>query len=106
MEIGNLKQRIKIYKNITVTDSIGNHKTCTEEISSCWAKVYVRSSNESRETGVTKEIQKTEFVIRQNIQLSISENCIEFRDCIYNITGIIPDYLNMNYMKLICEVRK
>lgn len=105
MEIGTMKQRIAVYANKTVTDSIGNHTTQQEKLFSCWASVYVRSSAESTETGVTREVQNIEFIIRQR-EISTTANCIEFRGNRYNIIGIFPNYKSMDYMKIVCEMRR
>lgn len=105
MEIGSMKQRITVYGNKTVVDSIGNHTTRQEELFSCWASVSVRNSSESTDTGVTREVQNIEFLIRQR-ELSATANCVSFRGNQYNIIGIFPNYKSMEFMKIVCEVRK
>jgi len=105
MEIGTMKQRIAVYANKTVTDSIGNHTTQQEKLFSCWASVYVKNSSESTPYAEIREMQTIEFKIRQR-ELSTTANCIEFRGNRYNIIGIFPNYKSMDYMKIVCEVRK
>ena len=77
MEIGTLNQRITFLENRT-------------------------------EAGVTKETQKLEFLIRQsrNWMPSVTGNRILFQGNIYDITGITPDYLHKDYLKLTAEARK
>ena len=78
------------------------------ETFSCWARVTLKSSVENTEAGVTKETQKLEFLIRQsrNWMPSVTGNRILFQGNIYDITGITPDYLHKDYLKLTAEARK
>lgn len=109
MEIGKLNQRITILEPTTHTDTIGNHKAQWDELFSCWACVSVKTSNENSDNGTTKEVQTMQFIIRQNsetIKLSTSVNCISFRGTIYNITGIFPDFVRQDYIKITAVARK
>ncbi|MFQ9855428.1 MAG: head-tail connector protein [Ruminococcus callidus] len=108
MEIGTLNQRITFLENRVVTDEIGNHTAVWDETFSCWARVTLKSSVENTEAGVTKETQKLEFLIRQsrNWMPSVTGNRILFQGNIYDITGITPDYLHKDYLKLTAEARK
>ncbi len=108
MEIGTLNQRITILENRVVTDEIGNHTAVWNEVFSCWAKVTLKASAEHTDAGVTKETQKLEFLIRQNLHWmpSVTGNRILFQGNIYDITGITPDYLHKDYLKLMAEARK
>ena len=108
MEIGTLNQRITILENRVVTDEIGNHTAVWDEAFSCWAKVTLKSSSEHTDTGVTKETQTLEFLIRQsrNWMPSVTGNRILFQGNIYDIIGITPDYLHKDYLKLMAEARK
>ena len=95
MEIGTLNQRITFLENRVVTDEIGNHTAVWDEAFSCWAKVTLKSSAEHTDTGVTKETQTLEFLIRQSQHWmpSVTSNRILFRDVTYNITSVTPEYL-------------
>lgn len=113
MEIGRLNQRITILENRTVVDEIGNHISKWDEAFSCWAEAFipntVTASSESTESGVTKETQTMQFLIRQNsytINLSTTLHRILFRGIEYNITGIKPSFSSKDYMKIIAIVRK
>ena len=109
MEIGTLNQRITILEHRTVVDEIGNHITKWEETFSLWAKVIVKTASETTDAGVTKEVQKLEFLVRQSpASLNIiSRNFrILLRNNIYNVTGITPLYDHNNYMKIEGEIRK
>lgn len=108
MEIGTLNQRITILEHRTVIDEIGNHTAVWDEAFSCWAKVTLKSSSEHTDTGVTKETQTLEFLIRQSQHWmpSVTGNRILFQGNIYDITGITPDYLHRDYLKLAAEARK
>ena len=108
MEIGTLNQRITFLENRVVTDEIGNHTAMWDEAFSCWAKVTLKASAEHTDAGVTKETQKLEFLIRQsrNWMPSVTGNRILFQGNIYDITGITPDYLHKDYLKLAAEARK
>ena len=109
MEIGNLNQRIAILENTVKVDEIGNHKARWEEIFSCWAAVAVKNSAENSDTGVTKEVQTLEFTVRQSSQtvnISTSANRILFRNVIYNIKSVIPNFRYRDYIKIIAEARK
>ena len=108
MEIGKLNQRIAILEHHTVVDEIGNHTSKWDEVFSCWAKVTLKASVEHTDAGMTKETQTLEFLIRQsrNWMPSVTGNRILFRDVTYNITGITPDYLHKDYLKITAETRK
>ena len=108
MEIGTLNQRIAFLENRVVTDEIGNHTAMWDEAFSCWAKVTLKASVEHTDAGVTKETQALEFLIRQSQHWmpSVTGNRILFRDVIYNITSVTPDYLHKDYLKLTAEARK
>lgn len=108
MEIGTLNQRITILEHRTVIDEIGNHTAVWDEAFSCWAKVTLKASAEHTDAGVTKETQTLEFLIRQNQRWmpSVTGNRILFQGNIYDITGITPDYLHKDYLKITAEARK
>ena len=109
MEIGTLNQRITILENRVVTDEIGNHITKWEETFSLWAKVTVKTASETTDVGVTKEVQKLEFLVRQSpasLNINSTNFRILFRNNIYNITGLIPLYDHNNYLKIEGEIRK
>ena len=110
MEIGTLNQRITILEHRTVIDEIGNHITKLEETFSLWAKMTVKTASETTDAGVTKEIQKLEFlVLRQSpalLNINSTNFRILFRNSIYNVTGITPLYDHNNYMKIEGEIRK
>ena len=109
MEIGKLNQRITILEHRTVIDEIGNHITKWEETFSLWASVTTKSVTETTDAGVTKEVQKLEFLIRTSpASLHINSKAfrILFRNNIYDITGITPFYDHNSYMKIEGETRK
>ena len=108
MEIGTLNQRITILEHRTVIDEIGNHTAVWDEAFSCWAKVTLKASAEHTDAGVTKETQTLEFLIRQSRHWmpSVTGNRILFQGNIYDITGITPDYLHKDYLKITAEARK
>ena len=113
MEIGNLNQRIAVLENHVKKDAIGNHKAQWEEVFSLWASVTVSTNvggaNEETNTGVTREIQKIEAVIRQTPQtkkMASTVYRIRFEGIDYDIKGIVPNFKTQDYMKLICESRK
>lgn len=109
MEIGKLNQRITILEHRTVIDEIGNHITKWEETFSLWACVTTKSVTETTDAGVTKEVQKLEFLIRQSpasLNLGSTAFRILFRNNIYDITGITPFYDLGGYMKIEGETRR
>ena len=109
MEIGTLNQRITILEHRTVVDEIGNHITKWEETFSLWAKVIVKTASETTDAGVTKEVQKLEFLVRQSpasLNINSTNFRILFRNNIYNVTRITPLYDHNNYMKIEGEIRK
>ena len=108
MEIGTLNQRITLLEQRVKVDAIGNHTAVWDEAFSCWARATLKSSVENTDAGVTKETQKLEFLIRQSQHWmpSVTGNRILFRDVIYNITSVTPDYLHKDYLKLTAEARK
>ena len=103
-----LNQRITFLESRVVTDAIGNHTAVWDEAFSCWARATLKSSVENTEAGVTKETQTLEFLIRQSQHWmpSVTGNRILFQGNIYDITGITPDYLHKDYLKLTAEARK
>ena len=59
--------------------------------------------------GITKEVQKLEFLVRQSpasLNINSTNFRILFRNSIYNITGLIPLYDHNNYLKIESEIRK
>ena len=109
MEIGKLNQRITILEPTTHIDSKGNHKAQWDEIFSCWACVSVKTSTENSDNGTTKEVQTMQFIIRQNsdtLKISTNANCISFQGLIYNITGVFPDFVRRDYLKITAVARK
>lgn len=100
MEIGTLNQRITILEHRTVINEIGNHITKWEETFSLWAKVAVKIASKTTDAGVTKEVQKLEFLVRQSpatMNINSTNFRILFRNSIYNVTGIIPLFDHNNY---------
>lgn len=109
MEIGMLNQRISFLEHHTKTDSIGNHKTQWEEAFSCWAAVTPRSSTETTEAGVTKEIYSIEFIVRQTadtMRINLTTHRVQFRGLSYNIDSILPNYKSLDYMKITAGTRR
>ncbi|MBQ3138094.1 MAG: head-tail adaptor protein [Ruminococcus sp.] len=90
-------------------DEIGNHITKWDEVYSCWANVTVKSSTETTNTGVTKEIQSVSFVVRQSLfllSLNATTHKILFRGLVYNIKSVQRDYRSRSFLTIQCEVRK
>ena len=109
MEIGNLNQRITILEHKTKIDSIGNHKAQWEELFSCWTAVNVKTSSETTEAGVTKEVSSLEFTVRQTsdtIRINSTTHKILFRGLTYDIKSVIPNYKSLDYMKIVAGTRK
>ena len=68
-----------------------------------------KNCSETTDAGVTKEIQKLEFLVRQSpatLNINSTNFRILFRNNIYNVTGITPLYDHNNYMKIEGEIRK
>lgn len=109
MEIGKMNQRITILEQSTRVDHIGNHKAQWDEAFSCWAAVSVKNSVENSDNGTTKEVQTLQFMIRQNTMtmgISTTANRISFRDVIYDIIGISPNFEYRDYLKITAKARK
>lgn len=109
MEIGKLNQRITILEHNTKIDSIGNHKAQWEELFFCWAAVAVKSSSETTDAGVTKEVSSLEFTVRQTpdtMRINSTTHKILFRGLTYDINSVIPNYKSLDYMKLVAGRRK
>jgi len=112
MEIAKMNQRITLLEHRTVKDEIGNHITKWEEQSSMWASTdtsNLKTSSETTEAGVTKEVRTLIFTVRQCpslLYLNSTTHRILFRGQIYNILSVKPDYTDNNYMKITCENRE
>ena len=109
MEIGKLNQRITFLEHYTKVDEIGNHEARWDETFSCWAYVLPKSSSETTETGVTKEVLSLSFVVRQcafHQCVNPTTHKILFRGAVYDIKSVIPDYQKNDYLTFVCEVRK
>ena len=109
MEFGKLNQRISLLENYTVIDEIGNHISKWDEVYSCWANVTVKSSTETVNTGVTREVQSISFMVRncmffQNLRSTTHK--ILFRGNIFDIQSVKPDYLKNDYVTITCDWRK
>ena len=104
-----MNQRITILEHRTVIDEIGNHITKWEETFSLWAKVTVKTASETTDAGITREVQKLEFLVRQSpasLNINSTNFRILFRSQVYDITGIIPFYDRNDYLKIEGETRK
>lgn len=109
MEIGTLNQRIALLEHSTKKDSIGNHTARWEEAFSCWAAVSVKTSTETTEAGVTKEVTSLEFTVRQTSdtrRINSTTHKLRFQGLVYNIEGTVPNYKSLDYMKIIAGTRK
>lgn len=112
MEFANLNQRITLLEHRTVKDEIGNHITKWEEVGSMWAEVStvnLKTSTETMDAGVAREIRTLIFTVRQCpdlLYLNSTTHRILFRGQMYNIISVKPDYAENNYMKLTCENRE
>lgn len=109
MEIGRLNKRITFLENRVKIDEIGNHTSKWDEYYSCWAEVRVKSSEESADAGVTKDVQRLECKVRQNqYTRSVTSNThrILFRGSEYNIISTVPFIATGDYIVFTCEVRK
>ena len=57
----------------------------------------------------TKEVVSLEFTVRQTEdtkRINSTTHKLRFRGLVYNITGTLPDYKSLEYMKIIAETRK
>ena len=96
MDFSRMNQRITFLENRTVIDEIGNHTSQWDEVYSCWASVTVKSSAETTNTGVTKEIQSLSFGVRQCAFIRCvnpTTHKVLFRGSVYDIKSVTPDYL-------------
>ena len=69
----------------------------------------ISCSKRAESAGVTKEVQKLEFLVRQSpasMNINSTNFRILFRNNIYNVTGITPLYDHNNYMKIDGGIRK
>lgn len=109
MEFSKLNQRITIFENGTEIDEFGNHIPKKYEILQLWAMVVSQGSVETTNAGVTKEVKKISFKVRQCPQLEMlnSTNCrLVFGGILCNISSVQPDYRYNGYMIISCEIRE
>lgn len=109
MEIGKLNHRITILEQCIKIDEIGNHTSRWEESFSLWASVTAKSSSEITDTGVTRNIQTLEFLVRQKscaVCLNTTQFRVLFQSRVYDITGILPYYNHNAYLKIQATARK
>lgn len=112
MEFSKLNQRITLLEHRTVKDEIGNHITKWEEQTTMWASVStsnLQSSSESQDAGVTAEARTLTFTVRQCaalLSLNSTTHRIMFREQMYNIMSVKPDYKNMMYTNIVCSNRQ
>ena len=109
MEIGKLNQRITFLEHYTKVDEIGNHEARWDETFSCWASVLPKSSTETTEAGVTKEVLSLEFTVRQTpdtMRIHPTTHRIMFRGISYNIDSVQPNFQSLDYMKITAGTRK
>ena len=69
----------------------------------------VKTASETTDAGITREVQKLEFLVRQSpasLNINSTNFRILFRNNIYNATGITSLYDHNNYMKIEGEIRK
>ena len=109
MEIGKLNQRITFLEYYTKVDEIGNHEARWNESFSCWASVVPKSSTETTEAGVTKEVLSLEFTVRQTadtMRINPTTHRILFRGISYNIDSVQLNFQSLDYMKITAGTRK
>ncbi len=88
---------------------IGNHTARWEEVFSCWAAVSVKTSTETTDAGVTKEVVSLEFTVRQTPdtkKINTTTHKLRFRGLVYDINGVLPNYKSLDYMKITAGTRK
>ncbi len=109
MEIGNLNQRITILEHELLLMRSATIPLNGKKHSPCWAKVTVKTATETTDAGVTKEVQKLEFLVRQSpASLNInSTNFVLFRE---QSSTTSQDYTGLSdhndYLKIEGETRK
>lgn len=112
MEIGRLNQRIVLLEHRTKIDEIGNHIAKWEEVTACWAQVYMPNSQtasaENSDSGTAKKVRKLVFIVRQNpflLYLNSTTHRILFRGQIFNILSVKPNYEKNDYLTITAETR-
>lgn len=109
MEIGRLNKRIAFLEQRTKVDEIGNHTSKWDEYFSCWAEVTVKTSSENSDTGVSKEVQTTEFKVRMNqytVSVSPTTHRIVFMENEYDIVSAVPSYVHNDFIVITAVMRK
>ena len=108
MNIGELRVRIKIQKNETVTDKYGNHTNTWTDYFSCWATVGTSSGSENSDAIVNQE-ESLDFTVRYSSETAAVESTkyrIVAAGKTYNITYANPMGYKHNSLKFNCKLEK
>ena len=108
MDIGAMNEKITIQKNVPTVDAVGNHREVWTDYYSCHCTVSGEESSvssESEEAGQKVDKGKIAFTVRwcsAVAAVTSTEYRVQFRNALYNITGI--DHMNFKKksVKIMC----
>lgn len=104
MNIGELDQRIALYKTTVGADD-WNHRTESRQLlSTVWAKVIYKSGTETQTADQRVGVDKVEFLIRYKSGLSAKETIVQYGTDFYNVHSVAVIGRNEG-LRLITTVR-
>ena len=106
MDIALLNVKIKIQKNETIVDEIGNHRNSWIDYHTCYATVSGEGGSEKSVAGLIVDDSDISFTVRYCkalADLDITKYRIMFENSLYNIVSV--DHMNYKKkcLKLKCE---
>lgn len=104
MNIGALRTRIQIEKNVNVTDQYGNHSSAWKPHFSCWATASAngRTADEKESAGHTVEEDRLTFTVRYCSETA----CITSKKYRIRLNGRIYDIVHVDDMAFKGNSRK
>ena len=91
MKVTGFRVRIRIQKNETVTDRVGNHSSVWTDHFSCWASATDQTGEEGEEASRTREEDRMDFTVRycsETAEVTSKGYRIVLKGRIYNITHV------------------
>ena len=101
MNIGKLRDRIKVQQKETTQNEFGEQEITYTTVQEIWAKVLTASSKEFYNKG---EMNKLTYkvLVRSNSQIT-PEMIVKYKDKTLEISNILDADSKRDYMLLICE---
>lgn len=99
LNIGEFKERIKVYKVNFLEDEQGGRREVLEEIGEFWAKMELKPGYEAIEAMRTQPKKRYKFWVIGNVEIT-EANVVEWNEKKLDVRGV---GLAENVVELVCE---